>query len=199
MDPARMLTGKRTLELFPTLVTTFQVEIPRLDEALAQLVLARAKTTPSVMRGERAGWQSGNDFFGWSPAAATLGRVIADAVIEAHSDRAPIAEIGLLGWANLFTRGVYFSTHTHADAAWSGVYYVDAGDSSPTSGGMLMVRDPRAGAAMIASPSNEFDSACTFELAPRTGQLVIFPAWLLHWVTTYESDRPRVSVSFNAR
>ena len=67
MDPARMLTGKRTLELFPTLVTTFQIEIPQLDEALTQLVLARAKTTPSVMRGERLGWQSGNDFFRWSP------------------------------------------------------------------------------------------------------------------------------------
>jgi uncharacterized protein (TIGR02466 family) len=36
-------------------------------------------------------------------------------------------------------------------------------------------------------------------VAPQTGMLVIFPAWLVHWVTPYQSDRPRISVSFNAR
>lgn len=194
-----MLTKTRTHALFPTLVTEFAVDVPGLDAALSTLVQARAKTQPGVMRGERTGWQSGNDFFAWSPAASTLGRVIADAVLALVGERAPVEDIELLGWANLLVRNAYFSPHTHADAAWSGAYYVDAGDSGPEHGGLLTFRDPRAGAAMVATPSNAFDTACAFELAPRTGTLVMFPAWLLHWVTPYTSDRPRVSIGFNAR
>jgi len=193
-----MLTKTRTLEIFPTRLVTFDVAVPGLNDALGALVLARSATTPSVPRGERVGWQSGNDFFTWSPAAATLGKVIADAVMTAHAE-ATVQEISLFGWANLFTRGVYFNPHSHADAAWSGVYYVTAGDSGDDAGGTLMFRDPRAGAGMVTGDSNRFDSAGTYAHVPRTGELLIFPAWLVHWVTPYLSDSPRISVSFNAR
>jgi uncharacterized protein (TIGR02466 family) len=192
-----MLSDRQTLHLFPTRVTTGRL-IDAPDAAVAALVLARSRTTPSVARGERSGWQSGNDFLSWSADTARLGRLIADAVMAAH-DEAAVAEISLFGWANLFTRGVHFSPHLHADAAWSGAYYLDAGDSSAERGGLLVLRDPRAGAGMVASASNRFDSGCAYEIVPRTGMLVVFPAWLMHWVTPYDSDRPRISVSFNAR
>jgi hypothetical protein len=123
-----MLSDRQTLHLFPTRVTTGRL-IDAPDAAVAALVLARSRTTPSVARGERSGWQSGNDFLSWSADTARLGRLIADAVMAAH-DEAAVAEISLFGWANLFTRGVHFSPHLHADAAWSGAYYLDAGDSS---------------------------------------------------------------------
>lgn len=187
------------MRLFPTLVTTYRVDATALNVELTALVLERSRTTPSVPRGERTGWQSGNDFLTWSAAAGALGKLLADAVMDAHADDAPVDGVRLFAWANLFTRGVYFNPHTHADAAWSGVYYVDAGDSGAAHGGMLMLRDPRVGAGMVASPTNGFDSADAYEVAPRTGALVIFPSWLVHWVTPYQGDRPRISVSFNAR
>lgn len=194
-----MLTERQTMKLFPTRVTSYRVDAPAMDAALTALVLDRSRTVPSVPRGERTGWQSGNDFLAWSPEARALGKLLADAVMDAHADAAPIDGISLFGWANLFTRGVYFNPHSHSNAAWSGVYYVDAGESGLDAGGVLMVADPRAGAGMVTSPSNVFDSAGTFQLPPRTGELLIFPAWLVHWVTPYQSDRPRISVSFNAR
>ena len=52
---------------------------------------------------------------------------------------------------------------------------------------------------ILTGESNRFASACSYEWSPRTGDLVIFPSWLVHWVTPYQSDRPRLSVSFNAR
>ncbi len=193
-----MFTDRQTTLLFPTRLTTFRLEAAPLDAALRALVLERSARVPSTPRGERCGWQSANDFLTWSPEARALGGLLAQAVMAANPDD-PVAEVGLFGWANLFTRGVYFNPHTHAEAAWSGVYYVDAGDSGGDAGGMLMMRDPRAGAAMVMSDANRSDSACTFQVAPRTGELVIFPSWLVHWVTPYQSDRPRISVSFNAR
>jgi uncharacterized protein (TIGR02466 family) len=32
---------------------------------------------------------------------------------------------------------------------------------------------------------------------PRSGQLVLFPSWLLHAVRPYRGDRERISVAFN--
>ena len=52
---------------------------------------------------------------------------------------------------------------------------------------------------MVMGESNRFDSASSVEIAPRTGELLISPSWRLHWVTPYQGDAPRVSVSFNAR
>jgi uncharacterized protein (TIGR02466 family) len=192
-----MLTKLGTELLFPTRVVTFALEVPALDTALRAIVLERSRTVPTVPRGERVGWQSGNDFFAWTVETRALGKLVADAVMAAHD--AALDEISLFGWANLFTRGVYFNPHTHADAAWSGVYYVDAGDSGDDAGGLLMLGDPRAGAGMVMGASNRFDSASAVARRPRTGELLIFPSWLLHWVTPYASDRPRISVSFNAR
>jgi hypothetical protein len=37
----------------------------------------------------------------------------------------------------------------------------------------------------------------TFTVLPRTGRLVIFPAWLLHYVHSYLGERPRISISCN--
>jgi uncharacterized protein (TIGR02466 family) len=192
-----MLTRTGTALLFPTRVVTFTVDAPPLDAAIRALVLARSKTVPTVPRGERLGWQSGNDFFQWSAETRALGKLVADAVMGAHE--LDLAEISLFGWANLFTRGVFFNPHNHADAAWSGVYYVDAGESGGDAGGVLMLGDPRAGAGMVIGDSNRFDSASSVQITPRTGELLIFPSWLVHWVTPYQSDAPRISVSFNAR
>jgi uncharacterized protein (TIGR02466 family) len=96
-------------------------------------------------------------------------------------------------------RGDYFTPHTHPDAAWSGVLYVDAGDSGEAHGGLLAFRDPRGGAGMVEAPTNRFDGAGTVHHVPRTGELVVFPSWLVHWVVPYQSDRPRISIAFNAR
>ena len=37
----------------------------------------------------------------------------------------------------------------------------------------------------------------TFTVLPRTGRLVVFPGWLLHYVHVYLGQRPRVSISCN--
>jgi len=36
-----------------------------------------------------------------------------------------------------------------------------------------------------------------FDIAPRTGALVVFPGWLQHYVHAYVGDRPRICVSSN--
>jgi uncharacterized protein (TIGR02466 family) len=189
---------RESLQLWPTRVTTFDVGDAALLADAGEEILSRAAVMPSVARGERTGWQSASDLLGWTPRMRELGALFADAV-AAIAPGAGARGIAAGAWANVLGRGDYVTPHTHADSAWSAVLYVDAGDAGEANGGFLSLRDPRAGAAMVITDANVDDSACTFHLYPRTGMLVVFPAWLVHWVVPYRGARPRISVAANLR
>lgn len=187
---------RETLRLFPTPVGVFTVDDQALLGAIAAEVVDRAARLPTVARGERTGWQSGNDFLDWSPATRALG----GAFVDALSALGPTGDgVYLVAWANLLRAGDYFTPHKHQDAAWSGVLYVDAGDSSERAGGFLSFQDPRPGAGMVSGLLARQDAADTVHHYPRTGELVVFPSWLVHWVVPYTGTKPRISVAFNAR
>jgi Putative 2OG-Fe(II) oxygenase len=77
------------------------------------------------------------------------------------------------------------------------VYYADAGDADETAhpaSGLLALVDPRHG----GRPMPGLDLVgTTFTVLPRTGRLVVFPGWLLHYAHAYRGQRPRVSISCN--
>jgi uncharacterized protein (TIGR02466 family) len=185
-------------QLWPTLVATFAVDDAALLRDAAEEILSRAAVLPTVARGERTGWQSASDLLDWAPRMRDIGALFAEAV-AAIAPGAGARGIDAAAWANVLGRGDHVTPHTHAGAAWSAVLYVDAGDSDEAHGGFLSLRDPRAGAAMVITGANAHDSACTFHLYPRTGMLVVFPAWLLHWVPVYQGARPRISIAANLR
>ena len=190
-----MVRHRETLRLFPTLVGVFDLDPGGLSE-IAAAVLEREARLPTVARGERTSWQSANDFLDWSPACREVGGAIVEAILaigRAHEG------IYLTAWANVLRSGDYFTPHTHPDATWSGVLYVDAGDSGEPAGGFLSFRDPRGGAGMNTSLLDPRDAAGTIHHYPHTGELLVFPSWLIHWVAPYTGKRPRISVAFNAR
>jgi len=192
------LALRESLQLWPTPVSTFALDDAALLDHAREEILSRAAVAPTVARGERTGWQSASDLLDWTPGTRALGALFADAVATIAPD-AGARGIDAAAWANVLARGDYVTPHTHAGAAWSAVLYVDAGDSGAAHGGFLSVRDPRAGAAMVITDANAHDSACTFHLYPRTGMLVVFPAWLVHWVAPYQGTRARISIAANLR
>lgn len=94
-------------------------------------------------------------------------------------------ELSKLAWANVSEYGHYNSLHTHPDAIWSGVYYVDDG-GDPTS--KIVFPDPRVAASMIQNNLNPF-SGSDFELTPHSGLLAVFPSWLQHSVKPYQGNK----------
>jgi uncharacterized protein (TIGR02466 family) len=190
-----MLDNRERRVLFPTLLTSFDTQFPMRAELRAE-ILDREATVPTTARGEKTSWQSDDRLLQWAATGQALGDMISQAVFAAFPD-AGADELMVAAWANVLRRGDYFSPHLHGESAWSGTYYLDAGE--PDMGGILLLRDPRAGAGQTITPVNRFDTACTFEVTPRDGLLVIFPSWLLHMVTPYRGDRPRISVAFNVR
>ena len=109
-------------------------------------------------------------------------------------------------WANVNERGASNQTHCHPGSQWSAVYYVQDGydgSADRALGGELVFLDPRMPMIRMREPDlrtktrdGSFDHQESW-LRPATGQLVIFPAWLMHSVRPYQGAGLRVSIAIN--
>jgi len=107
------------------------------------------------------------------------------------------------GWANVNRLGDYHDPHNHPHAYLSGTYYVRVPDSraplrnrADVRPGCITFYDPRAAVNMTAirdDPQIEPE----FTVAPRPGMILMWPAFLMHFVHPNLSNEPRMSISFN--
>lgn len=99
-------------------------------------------------------------------------------------------------WLNISPPGASNSVHYHANCHFSGVYYVSL--QAPECGSIFF-RDPRVVSRMLTYPSDKATEFTTTEvrMRPEEGRMYVFPGWLEHGVEVNQSDRDRVSISFN--
>ena len=193
------------LPLFATPVSMY--DLPGMDEInrdLTARLVAESVSIPSVRRSNVGGWHS-PDLAGRPEACfraliqhvVTRVRETVDGLAQESGRGLPAMRIGVHAWAMVMRNGDYTIPHDHSEAHWATVYYADAGDADerahPASG-LLALVDPRHGGRPM--PGIEIVGS-TFTALPRTGRLVVFPGWLLHYVHEYRGQRPRVSISCN--
>ena len=96
-------------------------------------------------------------------------------------------------WGLIYNRGNSCNKHTHWPSLWSYTYCVKGNESHPP----LIFND------MVnkSSLSNGIDEGVVphedIAVVPRTGQLIIWPAWLFHSVPTQESATARIMIAGN--
>lgn len=101
-------------------------------------------------------------------------------------------------WLNVMPKGGFHSGHIHPHSVLSGTYY------ARTRKGAAAIRfeDPRLPMMMAAPPRRE-DAPVELKsfvyVAPEEGTALFWESWLRHEVVRNESNRPRISVSFNYR
>ena len=173
-----------------------------LNAELKTLVLEKKKTTPGIHKSNFGGWHSGDDLLTWpAPAVKTLREWIIEgfrrATKRTGGDQSYEGRLQITCWANVNGPGHSNDIHNHPQCAWSGVYYVDAGMPKPDEekSGFLHFLDPRAGAGMVEDPFGRFGKGREFK--PRSGQMILFPSWLLHGVRPYRGEGERISIAFN--
>ena len=188
------------------------VDVPdaaAMSAEFARAVLAREREQPSQSHSTLGGWQSTHDVDTWAgPCAAKLLAIACDVANRATVDRdgQPVSISWRTNiWANINRDGQGNELHSHPGSFWSGIYYVDDGGVSadPSLGGELEFMDPRApGANMYArelailAPGGRPVGANQV-VTPKAGQMVMFPAWLLHQVRRYRGKNQRISIAFN--
>src|SRR5882672_5043505 len=196
--------------LFPTPVVTMDVsDAAALNAELRAVITARQKTHAGTQHSNLGGWQSSWDMDRWGGAPAikllAIGRNLAGRVT---TDRAG-KPVGIAWkanmWANINRSGHGNEFHSHPGSFWSGVYYVDDGGAGVDAslGGELEFMDPRGPGPAMYAPQLAFalpgglSVGANEVVHPKTGRLVMFPAWLLHQVRPYRGGAERISIAFN--
>jgi uncharacterized protein (TIGR02466 family) len=180
-----------------------------------------------VMRATDPNYQPGSRFYASSddllqrvdlPEFAALVRFIAEAlqstVKQANSGVWPQGRHGLrlelVGlWFQIQNGAAFHDIHTHGNCSWSGVYYVQV--DPPELRTQHAELGALNGATRFYSPmfpllggaymdmGNAWLQQATLDVAPREGELVLFPALLPHKAMPYSGEKDRIVVSFNAQ
>ena len=97
-------------------------------------------------------------------------------------------------WCNVLKPGETHQPHTHSNNFLSGVFYIDADNTSG-----ITFQDPRPGANVILPRKkvDHIDNASLLHYKAKTNRIIIFPSWLVHWVPINRSTKDRISISFN--
>jgi hypothetical protein len=179
---------------------------------LRRVILGREAATPGTTHSNDGGWQSTDDFAEWGgPSGALVIGTVRETVngLTGYFDGGTLNrgqfDWKVQAWANVNRSGAGNLAHFHPGAFWSAVFYVDDGgiDGGESCGGAIEFSDPRGALPLMYAPKLKMMIAHCLSAGlgervyPKTGTLLIFPAWLAHSVTRYTGSGTRISVSIN--
>ncbi|NIA71987.1 hypothetical protein HBA54_25635 [Pelagibius litoralis] len=191
------------LDLWPT--TLLLRSLPGHEAANAELL--RLIAAMEVQKTDlTTDYRSGNLLTVDNPAITWLRDCINKTVID-YLKRAGLdyaVNWSLQGWANVNRRGDYHDPHNHPHAYLSGTYYLQVPEAGAPAENRADVRpgaisfyDPR-GAANMTAIRGDRQIEAEFTHHPKAGEILLWPAFLLHFVHPNLAEEKRVSISFNA-
>ena len=201
-----MATQEPDAEGFTALWPTTMVErsLPG-HEAANQELLRVIRTLESERRDLTTDYLGGNLLTMDNPAVVWLKDCVNKTVIDYFRRLGMNYPINwsLHGWANVNRLGDYHDTHNHPRAYLSGTYYVAVPTGvKPRHGrkdvrsGCISFYDPRYAVNMTAIKDDPYIEA-EHTIQPRPGTLLMWPAFLKHFVHPNLSEEIRVSISYN--
>ena len=204
-----MSQGPDVATLFGTPVVSFHLpDAETLNKDLRAVIAERQSKHPGTQHSNLGGWQSSWDMERWGGAPAikllAFGRNTANRVTTDRQGKPVAISWRANMWANVNRSGHANEFHSHPGSFWSGVYYVDDGGIADdvSLGGELEFMDPRGPGPAMYAPQLAYGAAglsvgANETVHPKTGRLVMFPAWLLHQVRPYHGTAQRISIAFN--
>ena len=190
------------INIMPIFINFLGVESLRLDNAkIEKFCLERKKASPGRVVSNGGGWQSDNLDLRTPELADLFAQIQArlDEVHRAFNFKPDMRQVITEAWINVNGRGHFNYSHDHPGSLFSGVYYVKGGADK----GALEFKTPITAHTYTISDEvvgsfNEF-TGHAMVIPPITGDLLIFPSWLLHRVNMSQSDEDRISIAFNSK
>lgn len=184
-------------------VPIYEKHLPRyadIRDAVVQHIYRLKDQDNGMMRSNQGGWHS-TDTLHLTEHPETRGLVlrllqVASACIHNFEDGRPYKDIQMVGaWANINYSGHWNAPHEHLPCTWSGVFYIDAGETPE-------VDDPNVldGKILFFDPlpmGQEWKRPPNIGYRAVTGTMLLFPSFLTHMVAPYFGDKPRISLAFN--
>lgn len=186
----------------PIAIRLFE-EIKEFNFYLEKIVLGLKDKDIGISKSNCIGWHSTGNLFHFFPVELDeLHQVITQFISDYVAELNPTANqvsVELFAWANILEKGGYHNVHNHPNCHLSGVYYINPGEPDPhnLNSGLIGFSDPRAGASMVSS--SYLDFGASYQYTPEAGMLLMFPAYLSHWVHPFTGEGKRITISFNAK
>lgn len=191
-------------QAWPTSISAQIFDLPDLDQsliALAEQIMADARSAGSFFFSRR----KTNCFRDYrSKALRDLGHLVFDAVdayLAALYQEKEEAKLAIAGWPMIQPYGHGVPSHHHIGNHLTAIYYCAVpplrADAPISNSGHLILHDPRPTNRdwePVGELAREFKY---FELAVKTGMLVIFPGYVTHSVQPWFGDAPRVCFAMN--
>ena len=190
------------INIMPVFINFLAVDSLRLDNGrIEKFCLEIQKASAGRVISNGGGWQSDN----LDPNTPELAELFAevgkklDEVHRAFDFKPSMRQVITESWININGKGHFNYSHDHPGSLFSAVYYVKGGADK----GELELKTPIT--AHTYTISNEMVGGFNaftghaMVIPPVTGDLVIFPSWLLHRVNMSQSDEARISIAFNSR
>ena len=190
------------INIMPIFINFLAVESLRLDnDRLEKFCLERKKNSSGRVISNSGGWQSDNLDLA-TPELAELFAEVHKRLDEVHryfEFNASMRQVITEAWININQKGHFNCSHDHPGSLFSAVYYVKGGADK----GELELKTPIIPHTYtisneMAGSFNAFTGHAVV-VPPITGDLLIFPSWLLHRVNMSQSDDARISIAFNSR
>ena len=172
----------------------------RANTELERLILARERERPDLT----TAYRDGNLFALDNPAVDWLRQCVHKTATDycRRSGMHYPVDWTLQGWANVNRLGDYHDPHNHPHAYLSGTYYLRVPASRATRRnradlrpGCITFYDPRV--TNMGALRDDPQSAPELTVSPEAGMILMWPAYLMHFVHPNLSEEPRISVSYN--
>ena len=174
--------------LFPTV--TYKVKDVLSKESFENI---KQYIVDSYESNPMSNWQSESSLHEWdefkdlTKSIIDMGKYIFDDLKFVYEDF-EITEM----WANVSKKGEGHKVHTHLNNIFTGVFYIESGAN-------IRFLDPRPAANVLLPTMEEYNlensNICGFPSTENT--MLLFPAWLQHYVPQNRRTERRISVSFN--
>ena len=99
-------------------------------------------------------------------------------------------------WSTILKQDVMHRPHTHSNNVYSGVFYVQSDKNAQAN---IQFYDPRPQADVLSPAVTKMtkDNSHVWFWPSTENRMLLFPAWLQHYVTPNPSVNPRISIAFN--
>jgi uncharacterized protein (TIGR02466 family) len=191
------------INIMPIFINFLAVDSLNLDNGRIEKFCLETRRRNNLGRvvSNSGGWQSDNLDLATPELAelfAEVGKRL-DEVHRAFEFSASLRQMITEAWININQKGHFNCSHDHPGSLFSAVYYVKGGADK----GELELKTPITPHTYTISNEmvggfNAF-TGHAMVIPPVTGDLLIFPSWLLHRVNMSQSEEARISIAFNAR
>ena len=190
------------INIMPIFINFLAVDSLRLDnDSIEKFCLEKKKGNPGRTVSNSGGWQSENLDLATPELAELVAEVSKrlDEVHRAFEFNSSLRQVITEAWININQKGHFNCSHDHPGSLFSAVYYVKGGPDK----GALEFKTPITPHTYTISDEmvggfNAF-TGHAMVIPPVTGDLLIFPSWLLHRVNMSQSDEDRISIALNSR